>query len=426
MGASDPAALPALHIRPARGWLNDPNGMVRRDGVWHVFFQHNPARAQHGDIHWGHVSSPDLVTWTEHPVAFGPTPGGPDAGGCWSGAFVPWGEAAVAYTAIVDDPAYGTVCVRYARDPALDHWSEPVVVAQTPAGVGEMRDPFFFEWAGERYALLGAGLTDGTPVLLLFSCADLGAWTFLGEWLRPGAAALARAADAQIWECPQLVEIDGSWVLVVSIWAHGETVRAEHVVGGLETDARGLPRFVPRVGGPVDLGSIFYAPQILAGGSSDGVSPLLLGWLRQEPASDDAGPDAVSGCLTLPRRLRLDGDRLIMEVDPAVRALVGPPVELGADGLAPAQALVTARALEAGEPGRLVLSGVNGPVEVHVLGEVEVWVDGEVVEIYDLTDPTNPPVSIRQDGTTSWRVEAYGLELAVAALTLPARARARA
>ena len=70
-----------FHIQPAKGWTNDPNGMVFRDGRWHVFFQHNPAAAVHTDIHWGHVSSDDLVTWQEHSVAFGPVAGGPDQGG---------------------------------------------------------------------------------------------------------------------------------------------------------------------------------------------------------------------------------------------------------------------------------------------------------------------------------------------------------
>ena len=64
----DPA-FPALHIRPERGWLNDPNGVCRWDGVYHVFFQYNPHAPVHGDVHWGHVTSPDLLHWTEHPVA---------------------------------------------------------------------------------------------------------------------------------------------------------------------------------------------------------------------------------------------------------------------------------------------------------------------------------------------------------------------
>jgi len=82
----------AYHVAPARGWLNDPNGLVHCAGRWHVFFQHNPDAARHGNIAWGHVSSTDLATWQEHPLAFRPQPAGPDRGGCWSGVSVVDGE----------------------------------------------------------------------------------------------------------------------------------------------------------------------------------------------------------------------------------------------------------------------------------------------------------------------------------------------
>ncbi len=73
MGPADPA-FPVLHGRPDLGWVNDPNGLAHVDGVWHVFFQHNPAAPVHGDIHWGHASSADLLTWRAEPVALRPTP----------------------------------------------------------------------------------------------------------------------------------------------------------------------------------------------------------------------------------------------------------------------------------------------------------------------------------------------------------------
>lgn len=34
---------------------------------------------------WGHVVSEDLVRWCRLPPALRPSPGGPDADGCWSG-----------------------------------------------------------------------------------------------------------------------------------------------------------------------------------------------------------------------------------------------------------------------------------------------------------------------------------------------------
>ena len=95
--------FPALHIRPERGWLNDPNGTCRCDGVYHVFFQYNPAAPLHANVHWGHVSSTDLVRWQEHPVALVPRPGRIDGAGCWSGCVVDDGGIPTAvYTANPD------------------------------------------------------------------------------------------------------------------------------------------------------------------------------------------------------------------------------------------------------------------------------------------------------------------------------------
>lgn len=84
---TDPV-FPGLHIRPPEGWVNDPNGVVRIDGTYHVFFQHNLDSTWHDAITWGHASSTDLLRWHGEPVAFRPRPGGPDRHGCWSGCEV--------------------------------------------------------------------------------------------------------------------------------------------------------------------------------------------------------------------------------------------------------------------------------------------------------------------------------------------------
>ena len=67
--------FPALHRTHPRGWINDPNGMARVNGVWHVFFQHNPHAPVHDRIAWGHATSRDLAHWELQPVAFSPSPG---------------------------------------------------------------------------------------------------------------------------------------------------------------------------------------------------------------------------------------------------------------------------------------------------------------------------------------------------------------
>ena len=79
---------PRSHFLPPSNWLNDPNGLIQWRGVYHMFYQYNPAGPFHGTIAWGHASSTDLVHWTHLPVALAPSPDGPDAGGCWSGCAV--------------------------------------------------------------------------------------------------------------------------------------------------------------------------------------------------------------------------------------------------------------------------------------------------------------------------------------------------
>ena len=74
-------ARPALHPRPASGWVNDPHAGVRLDGTFHLFCQWNPDSTRHENVHWAHLTSPDLVHWEVHPPALAPTPGGPDADG---------------------------------------------------------------------------------------------------------------------------------------------------------------------------------------------------------------------------------------------------------------------------------------------------------------------------------------------------------
>lgn len=78
---------PRFHFSPRLGWMNDINGSYYQDGLYHVFYQFNPATTSKGagfDMHWGHSVSQDLVHWDEWPVAIFP-----DATGqCYSGTTV--------------------------------------------------------------------------------------------------------------------------------------------------------------------------------------------------------------------------------------------------------------------------------------------------------------------------------------------------
>lgn len=69
ISSRDEKYRPQIHFTPNSNWMNDPNGMVYADGVWHLYYQYNPRGNDWGNMSWGHATSTDLMHWQEHPVA---------------------------------------------------------------------------------------------------------------------------------------------------------------------------------------------------------------------------------------------------------------------------------------------------------------------------------------------------------------------
>ena len=201
----DPS-FPSLHIRPRFGWLNDPNGLCRIDGTYHVFFQFNPVAPLHGDICWGHVTSTDLLHWREAPVALRPRPGLIDAAGCWSGCVVDdAGTPTAVYTGIPGHARNAGVTLARS-DRSLMAWEQdekPVVETPDRPGTGEVRDPFVFSFEGKRYAIQGAGERSGRPQILLYDCDDLQAWVELDPLLTDDDPIAAEVAAGQHLGVPE-------------------------------------------------------------------------------------------------------------------------------------------------------------------------------------------------------------------------------
>jgi sucrose-6-phosphate hydrolase SacC (GH32 family) len=66
------AQRPAYHFLPEQNWMNDPNGPMYWNGIYHLFYQYNPFGDQWGNMHWGHAASDDLVHWKYLPIALYP------------------------------------------------------------------------------------------------------------------------------------------------------------------------------------------------------------------------------------------------------------------------------------------------------------------------------------------------------------------
>jgi beta-fructofuranosidase len=330
-------AFPALHVRPATGWVNDPNGPFRWKGRYHLFYQHNPAAPVHAQIAWGHSSSVDLLHWETGPVAFTPTPGHLDAGGCWSGCVVDdSGVPTAVYTGIGDSVLDASVCLATADDDELRSWSKhPTAAARPPAGLDLIgyRDPFVFTVDGRRYALVGAGLTGGgAATVLLYACDNLREWTYLGPLLDTGDAVAKTHAPADIWECPQLVRLADRWVLIVSLWTDEVLGRVAYLVGDLDVSG-GVPHFNPTGGGLVDSGRDFYAPAVLTAPDRT----LMWAWSWEDRSEPDVLASGWAGAMTLPRELTLD---------PTGRLVTAPARELHAlRGTATTQVLTTRESL---------------------------------------------------------------------------------
>jgi beta-fructofuranosidase len=292
---------PAYHLSTPGNWLNDPNGLVQWNGRYHVFYQYNPGGPYHDTIHWGHAVSDDLLNWEDKPVALAPSPDGPDRDGCWSGCAVDDdGTATILYTggrgrkqlpclATTDDPDLCT-WEKDPENPIIDELPSRPDVRSTEHWEGEFRDHCVWQEGSTWYQLIGAGMTDGSGVVLLYESEDLREWEYSG----PILSGDEESTQNTVWECPELLDLGSKQLLHVSNY---ETVI--YFLGTFDSE-----RFEPECRGTLDHGD-YYAPQSMA---TDDGRQLTWGWLpegRDVSAQWDAG---WSGTLSLPRELSLASD----------------------------------------------------------------------------------------------------------------------
>ena len=206
---------PTYHFSPLYGWMNDPNGMVYKDGEYHLFYQYNPYGSKWGNMSWGHAISQDLVNWKHLPVAIAP-----DAlGTIFSGSAVvdfdnTAGFGAGAIIAIYTQNSDRQVqSIAYSTDNGrtfTKYENNPVLTSEAR----DFRDPkvFWYESTKRWIMVLAVG-----QEMQIFSSPNLKDWTFESRFGE------GQGAHGGVWECPDLFELpvegtnDKKWVLLCNL-----------------------------------------------------------------------------------------------------------------------------------------------------------------------------------------------------------------
>ncbi|MDT0309232.1 glycoside hydrolase family 32 protein [Streptomyces sp. DSM 44917] len=335
--------FPAVHLRPPRHWVNDPNGLAFHDGHYHVYFQYNPHSARHDAMHWGHFRSRDLLRWELLPPALAPTPGGEDAEGVWSGNAVSHGGRLTAfYSAKRPDRWYQPVAAATSEDGGRTFTKRPgLLIPEPPEGLTLFRDPYVWREEDRWRMLVGAGLADGRGAAVHYASAgpeDLEHWEYRGVFLARAPQSLPGGGDTEEgWECAQYAPAgDGRGTLVISAWDPEEGARCAVAWPGREEGgafAAGEPQ-------RLDHGPDFYAPALLP--APDGRT-LLWAWIWEARDEERVGAPSAwtdeagwAGMLSLPRELSLGADGRVRQRPARELTALRGPRRISAAGQGPA------------------------------------------------------------------------------------------
>lgn len=206
---------PIYHHTPAYGWMNDPNGMFYKDGVWNLYFQHNPYGSQWENMTWGHSTSTDLVHWKYEGDAVEP-----DAlGTVFSGSAVVdmentsgFGKGAVIalYTSAGESQTQSLV---YSTDNGKTfHKFEgnPVITSNVP----DFRDPHMF-WNED--------IKKWNMILAVGQHMEIYTSDNLKDWKYESSFGEKYGNHGGVWECPDLMKMKvrgtdkEKWMLICNI-----------------------------------------------------------------------------------------------------------------------------------------------------------------------------------------------------------------
>ena len=301
---------PQLHFSPKAHWINDPNGMVYYNGVYHLFFQYYPGATLWGPMHWAHATSTDLVHWQEQPIALYPD----SLGYIFSGSavadvkntsgFGKGGKIPLVAIFTHHDPVgekartnnYQNQSIAYSLDNGKT-WTKysgnPVI--KNP-GITDFRDPkvSWFE-AGKKWIMTLATKDHIT----FYSSPNLKEWTKESEFGKE------LGAHGGVWECPDLFTLDykgtKKWILIVNINPGGPNggSATQYFTGSFDGHT-----FTPDESVTQWLD---YGPDEYAGitWSNTGNRKIFLGWMSNWEYAGLVPTQLWRGAMTIPRELGL-------------------------------------------------------------------------------------------------------------------------
>ena len=318
---------PTYHFSPEWGWMNDPNGMVYKDGEWHLFYQYNPYGSFWGNMHWGHAVSKDLVNWEHLGIALAPD----DLGAIFSGSAVVdtdntagFGRDAIVamYTSDGDNQ---TQSIAYSLDNGrtfTKYAGNPVIMAEdTP----DFRDPkvFWDHQTRQWKVVLAAG-----QEVQFYSSPNLKDWTYDSSF------GLAYGNHNGVWECPDLIRLPfegkDKWVLLLNINPGGPFggSATQYFVGSYDGKTFKCDD-LPTVTRWMDYGKDHYAA-VTWSSAPDGRA-VAIAWMSNWQYANSVPTQQFRSANSVPRDLSLirRGKEVILKSTPSreVEALRGTPVQ---------------------------------------------------------------------------------------------------
>lgn len=239
---ADDIYRPRFHGMPSMNWTNECHGLTYSDGRFHVFFQKNGNGPYMSRLNWGHISSADLCSWREEPVAIAPGTGY-DGKGCWSGCVFTdpnfnGGKTTIIYTGV--DNAKASMNMASPTDASLLTWVKAAnnpVVSGTPAGYdADFRDPYYFRANGKSYLIVGTS-RGGVGSTCLFEWAN-SQWNHVGPFYTGSNA----GSCGTFFEMPNITPMgNNKWLFTATPLAGGEGVRTLYWVGSINSNGTFSP-----------------------------------------------------------------------------------------------------------------------------------------------------------------------------------------